>query len=136
VSDLVGYGFTNEYIAGYLKLSQPTLRLHYKDEIANGKTALRHFATQSVFQQAFGSRARPNRDPANNALKMFVMKTQFGWREVDRRLDQLEDMVKAVMQSVQTMPMDEWEKRYPPVKAVVNGSQPNGKHVKGKRRNA
>lgn len=78
VEAMVGYGLRREQVAAYLEISLPTLRKHYKPELARAKAVSTATVAKSLYQMATeGKTSGPK-----VAAAIFWLKTQDGWKEV------------------------------------------------------
>lgn len=103
VSDLSGYGFPQEEICLYVGITKPTLRKHYKDEIAKAKVLKKFNVINNAYQKATDD------DPRNNNILIFWLKTQCGWKESDAA-EMLELIETLRFKTLQTMPADAFQK--------------------------
>lgn len=69
-------GATPEETAGHLHLSRATLYRHYATEIKTGTRIVHQRIALGVTQRALRG---------DNAASFFILKTQAGWREVNRQ---------------------------------------------------
>ena len=67
-------GVTQKLIAEILKISEPTLRKHYRTELDTSKAKANAVISQALFKQA---------REGNIAAQIFWLKTQAGWRETN-----------------------------------------------------
>ena len=67
-------GVPQKLICEILKISEPTLRKHYRSELDTSKAKANAVISQALFKQA--------RD-GNIAAQIFWLKTQAGWRETN-----------------------------------------------------
>lgn len=72
VETLVIAGVPQKIIAEIIKISEPTLRKHYRSELDTSKAKANAVISQSLFRQA--------RD-GNVTAQIFWLKTQAGWKE-------------------------------------------------------
>ncbi len=77
VKALVGFGIQQPEIARHLGVSVPTLRKHFKDEIATGLTA----ANATVAGRLYALTGGKGREAVTACI--FWLKTRAGWRETD-----------------------------------------------------
>ena len=67
-------GVPQKLVSKILKISEPTLRKHYRDELDTSKAKANAVISQSLFKQA---------REGNIAAQIFWLKTQAGWRETN-----------------------------------------------------
>lgn len=72
---LAGFGTRHEDIATYLGVTRPTLRKHYKEELATGSIKANSAVAKTLYKLAIDGDSRSC---------MFWLKTRAGWRETDR----------------------------------------------------
>ena len=72
VEALVIAGVQHKLISNILKISEPTLRKHFKKQLQTAKSRANALVAQSLFQKA--------RD-GNVVAQIFWLKTQAGWKE-------------------------------------------------------
>ena len=72
VQAMAGYGLPQEQIAKVMRISAPTLRKHYADELERGSAVANSLVAESLFKQARNG---------NTAAMIFWAKTRMGWRE-------------------------------------------------------
>ena len=65
-------GVTQTLIAQILKISEPTLRKHYRDQLDTSKARANAIISQALFKRA---------KDGNVLAQIFWLKTQAGWRE-------------------------------------------------------
>lgn len=82
-------GFAQQIIAPILKISVPTLKLHYADELATSKGTYLGRVASMAFAMALGRPAKYDAEgrliqaelKPDRAMVMFILKTQGGWKE-------------------------------------------------------
>ena len=67
-------GVTQKLIAQILKISEPTLRKHFREELDTSKARANAVISQALFKNA---------KDGNVAAQIFWLKTQAGWRETN-----------------------------------------------------
>lgn len=72
VEVMAGIGIQQEQIAAALGISAPTLRKHFAEELAIGKTRIVTKVAESLVRQALAG---------NMSAAMFFLKCQAGWRD-------------------------------------------------------
>ena len=123
-------GVTQKLIAEILKISEPTLRKHYRTELDTSKAKANAVISQALFKQA---------REGNIAAQIFWLKTQAGWRETNyheltgKDGDKLFDEPKQLIEIRKVF--DEIEFREPvnttePLK-VVSNSKEQSENTKG-----
>ena len=65
-------GVTQKLIAQILKISEPTLRKHFREELDTSKARANAVISQALFKNA---------KDGNVAAQIFWLKTQAGWKE-------------------------------------------------------
>jgi hypothetical protein len=75
VASLVANGLTQEQIAHALRISEPTLRRHYRHELDCGFTDIYAKISHTLVQRAL---------EGEKACMIFWLKTKAGWRETSR----------------------------------------------------
>ncbi len=65
-------GVTQQLIASILKISEPTLRKHYREQLDTSKARANAIISQALFKKA---------KDGNVLAQIFWLKTQAGWRE-------------------------------------------------------
>ena len=67
-------GVTQRLIAQIVKISEPTLRKHFREELDTSKARANAVISQALFKNA---------KDGNVAAQIFWLKTQAGWRETN-----------------------------------------------------
>ena len=67
-------GVPQKLVSKILKISEPTLRKHYRDELDTSKAKANAVISQALFKNA---------KDGNVAAQIFWLKTQAGWRETN-----------------------------------------------------
>ena len=70
-------GVTQKLIAQILKISEPTLRKHFREELDTSKARANAVISQALFKNA---------KDGNVAAQIFWLKTQAGWKEKNYQL--------------------------------------------------
>ena len=65
-------GVTQQLIANILKISEPTLRKHYREQLDTSKARANAIISQALFKKA---------KDGNVVAQIFWLKTQAGWKE-------------------------------------------------------
>ncbi len=76
VAVLAGAGVPVRIIAATLGITEPTVARHYRKELEDGKQIANSVVVETLFRMAASGRCP--------AATFFWLKTQAGWREVDR----------------------------------------------------
>ena len=74
VEALASAGVTQRLIAQIVKISEPTLRKHFREELDTSKARANAVISQALFKNA---------KDGNVAAQIFWLKTQAGWRETN-----------------------------------------------------
>jgi hypothetical protein len=123
-------GVTQKLIAQILKISEPTLRKHFREELDTSKARANAVISQALFKNA---------KDGNVAAQIFWLKTQAGWKEKNyheltgKDGDKLFDEPKQLIEIRKVF--DEIEFREPvnttePLK-VVSNSEEQSENTKG-----
>jgi len=72
VKAMVKWGIPQTEIAGVLKISEPTLRKHYREEINSATPEMIRMVADSLFKQALDG---------NVTAGIFILKARGGWKE-------------------------------------------------------
>ena len=123
-------GVTQKLIAQILKISEPTLRKHFREELDTSKARANAVISQALFKNA---------KDGNVAAQIFWLKTQAGWKErnyhelTGKDGDKLFDEPKQLIEIRKVF--DEIEFREPvnttePLK-VVSNSEEQSENTKG-----
>ena len=107
VEKLSGLGLTNEQIASFMKISQPTLRKWAGERLEVGKAK----ALASVSSSLFSAIKK-----GNITAMIFYLKTQAGWKETERHEHTGPDgepiQTKATVITSEPMSQEDWVKRF------------------------
>lgn len=75
VESMTGFGATSDDVAKLLKISAPTLRKYYREELDLGVIKANAQVAESLFKKALGN------GPQSGACAIFWAKTRMGWKE-------------------------------------------------------
>ena len=76
VKTAAGLGLRDKDISVLAKVTEATLKRHFRQELDDGRAEARSKLSQSMWQMAFTKK--------HPAINIFMAKTQLGWREVER----------------------------------------------------
>lgn len=79
VETMAGFGVPQDYIAGSLKITDDTLRRHYRKELDSGTAKANMAVAQSLYRKAIS-----DDHPQAASSAMFWLKTRAGWKETHK----------------------------------------------------
>lgn len=108
VATATAFGADQKTVARWLKVSQTTLRKHFRDELDQSMEQRNNVVINTAFQKA------QSMDSAHNNMTIYWLKTQCGFREFDP--EQIaRDAVEAALEYVRPVDIRDWNERVVPI---------------------
>jgi len=128
---MAGLGMTQEEVAVVILnprtgkgISDKTLREHFRQELATGRSKVKAKVAASLFKKA-----TDDKHPQSAICGMFIMKCQFGWRQEDKLIHQVEPSMVGVLVAPAQRTPEEWieEQRVKNLTRAAPGANGSGK---------